>query len=592
MSNILRAQPGRHRRPWTARIFGAIAAALSAFALTFASYSVSLAHEGHDHDKPAPLNLPIAPRVIAVTPDYELVGVVSGNDRLTIFLRRFETGEPLQNAKLGVSLGDMRVEATRMEDAVFEAQAPWLNAREPIDLIFHLTLPDDQDILTGTLESRPAAAIGAKPPTLGQGREIVIALVAMTLGALLALFAMGQRRARRAPEDKVAPQLHPLRSEPTDTVSQLKRRVSTLAGACAILAFGLGGDARAAEGSVALPSVPASMATDAPQRMPDASLFVPAATQHLLAIRTMRAQETRAPKTVQLVGTVIPDPNSFGRVQSGHAGKIVGAEGGLPFVGMKVKQGQVLAYLQHQLEAYNKGNLQAEIAELEARIALQEAKLARYLAAPLAIPPIRIDETKGEIQALRNRRRQLTPTLAEKEAIQAPITGIVSVANVVAGQSIDARELLFEIVDPGRLWIEAIGHKPGLAANLKRAVAITNAGQELTLEFAGVGLSLKQQAAPLSFRITDTVEGLSVGLPVTVMLQSELEVTGIVLPSSSIVRLGSGLSAVWVKRDPERFEPYTVRFEALDGQRVVILAGLKPDMRVVTSGATLLNQIR
>jgi hypothetical protein len=35
-----------------------------------------------------------------------------------------------------------------------------------------------------------------------------------------------------------------------------------------------------------------------------------------------------------------------------------------------------------------------------------------------------------------------------------------------------------------------------------------------------------------------------------------------------------------------------VRYEALDGQRVVVTAGLKIDVRVVTDGATLLNQIR
>jgi hypothetical protein len=35
-----------------------------------------------------------------------------------------------------------------------------------------------------------------------------------------------------------------------------------------------------------------------------------------------------------------------------------------------------------------------------------------------------------------------------------------------------------------------------------------------------------------------------------------------------------------------------VRYEPLDGQRVVVLAGLKPEQRVVTEGATLINQIR
>ena len=56
------------------------------------------------------------------------------------------------------------------------------------------------------------------------------------------------------------------------------------------------------------------------------------------------------------------------------------------------------------------------------------------------------------------------------------------------------------------------------------------------------------------------------------------------------------LPGAWCARravsEPERFEPHTVRYEALDGQRVVVIGGLKPDVRVVTEGATLLNQIR
>ena len=117
------------------------------------------AHEGHDHDKPAPLNLPIAPRVVAVTPDYELVGVVSGEQRLTIFLHRFATGEPVKDAKLTVSAGEQDVEAVAKGDGVFELTAPWLRTAEPLDLVFKLTLPDDQDILTGRLERVSTATV-------------------------------------------------------------------------------------------------------------------------------------------------------------------------------------------------------------------------------------------------------------------------------------------------------------------------------------------------------------------------------------------------------------------------------------------------
>jgi hypothetical protein len=163
---------------------------------------------------------------------------------------------------------------------------------------------------------------------------------------------------------------------------------------------------------------------------------------------------------------------------------------------------------------------------------------------------------------------------------------------VVAGQVVDAREILFEIVDPSRFWVEAIAHDPSVVANLSQAIAVTNSGEKLSLEFAGVGLYLKQQAAPLTFRVTKVSPNLSIGKPVTVILQSTVELSGIVLPVSSVVRAPSGLWVVWVKTEPERFEPHTIRHEPLDGQRVVVLAGLKPDLRVVTEGATLINQIR
>ena len=152
--------------------------------------------------------------------------------------------------------------------------------------------------------------------------------------------------------------------------------------------------------------------------------------------------------------------------------------------------------------------------------------------------------------------------------------------------------MAFEIVDPSRFWIEAVAHDPGVVANLSKAFAVTNSGETLALEFAGLGLSLRQQTVPLTFRVAQAAPNLGIGRPVTVILQSTVALKGIVLPASSVVRGQSGLPTVWVKSEPERFEARLVRFEPLDGQRVVILAGLKPELRVVTEGATLINQIR
>jgi hypothetical protein len=555
------------------------------------------AHEGHDHDSPPSLNLPVAPRVIAVTPNYELVGVLSGRERLTIFLHRFETGEPVRNAKLTVSTASSDVEAVAKEDGVFEVSAPWLADAQPIDILFKLTLPDDEDILTGRLdrESRAQTVTGGASSSPGQTRQLVyVGIGALMTGALVALLLNGslaRHRRRAAASAEVQEETQP-KPEGVPNVKRLQRAsLFVLLTAASALWLAIPAALQAQEISKEQ-SVPATMTTDQPQRMLDGTLFVPKATQHLLSVRTILTTESKSPRTVQLVGTVIADPNSFGRVQSGHAGRIDAPEGGLAYVGKRVQKDDLLAYLTHHIEAYNKGSLQGEIAELEARIVLQENKLALYRKHPQVIPVVKIVEAEGELRALRQKRNELLPTLSNREEVRAPISGVISTASVVPGQVVDAREVVFEIVDPSRFWVEAIAHDPSVVANLSQAIAVTNGGERLPLEFVGAGLLLKQQAAPLTFRVTQVSPSLSIGRPVTVILQSTVELKGIVLPASSVVRASSGLWAVWVKTEPERFEPHVVRHEPLDGQRVVVLAGLKPDLRVVTEGATLINQIR
>jgi hypothetical protein len=171
--------------------------------------NVVSAHDGHDHDAPVPLNLPVAPRVVAVTPDYELVGVLSGEHRLTIFLHRFATNEPVRNARLSLSAGEHEVEAVPRDDGVFEASAPWIGAA--VDIVFKLTLPDDQDIFTGRLEKAAArtAAIGIGPAPFVERHATLLVGVAALMGGVLLTLLIGARlvgprgvRSRQQPADQ------------------------------------------------------------------------------------------------------------------------------------------------------------------------------------------------------------------------------------------------------------------------------------------------------------------------------------------------------------------------------------------------------
>ena len=60
----------------------------------------------------------------------------------------------------------------------------------------------------------------------------------------------------------------------------------------------------------------------------------------------------------------------------------------------------------------------------------------------------------------------------------------------------------------------------------------------------------------------------------------------------SLVRSANGQDFVYEHTRAERFEPRPVRIEPLDGERVLIAAGIEPGQRVVVQGAELLDHVR
>ncbi len=546
------------------------------------------AHEGHDHDKPPPLNLPVAPRVIAVTPELELVGVLSGKDRLTVFLHAFATNRPIAGARLSVSADDDTVDAKPEGDGVFTVKAPWIVKGESVDLIFALTLANgDEDLLTGRLEvpqSLESAMSAGHADDAHHGhlhedpRMLWIIGASFIAGVLLTLLLRG----RRNPHGQ---------SGSSDEKGARRTASAFIIGAFFVIN---GSDiARAAEKHAdALPSVPSTMATDQPQRMPDATLFVPKATQHLLSIRTQVVERTKAAKTVTLSGRVTVGPQNLGRVQPDRPGRFQAVEGRVGFTGMKVEAGQVLGYVETYIEAADRANIVSQIAETEARIAKNRAILARYQRSGGAVPQVKLEEVKGELQALTKRREQLLPSTNAREPLVAPISGVISAARVVVGQVVDPRDILFEIIDPNEFWIEATTAHPEVVNDLASAMATVHDIYALDLEYLGRGLALRNHATILNFRVVDPVSDIAVGMTARVVLQLKDKTEGIVLPASAVVRGATGLPIVWIKTAPERFEPQVVDAEPFDGDSVVIRAGLEPDQRVVTEGVTLLNQVR
>lgn len=329
-----------------------------------------------------------------------------------------------------------------------------------------------------------------------------------------------------------------------------------------------------------------------PQRLPDGTVFLPKPAQRQLGIRTMVAQTAQLSRSVELRGKVLIDPNAGGMVQPLNAGRIEPGPNGLPYPGQAVRKNEVLAYVAPSAEPIDRSNQAAQLAELRASKRLADKRVVRLRSLSNTVPRKDIEAAQSEAASLSARIAAVRRGLATREELVAPVAGVVASSLAVTGQVVDAGELIFEIIDPTRLRIEALAFDTGLASNVGSATIVTG-NEQVSLEFIGASRTLRSQALPLTFRAQGAaLNNLAVGQPVRVFVQTKDKVDGIAVPAGSLMKSPANLTIVWVKIAPERFEPRIVTTESLDGNSVAVTSGLNAGDRVATQGATLINQVR
>lgn len=340
---------------------------------------------------------------------------------------------------------------------------------------------------------------------------------------------------------------------------------------------------------------PAAANSNGPQRLPDGSVFLPKPAQRQIGVGTIVAEEKDLPRSIELSGKVVMNPNAAGKVQPTMAGRIEPGPKGLPVLGQAVRKGDVLAYVIPSAGNIERSNQVAQAAELRAQRGLAEKRLARLNELADTVPRKEIEAAQSEVSSLSERLAAIGAGLSTRETLVAPVSGVIASAHVVAGQVVDAREALFEIVDPTRLNVEALAFDASLQGNLAEAFVPVGSGK-VALTFIGASRAMRDQALPLLFSAKgtglDSLASLSIGQPVKVVVQTKSRVKAVAVPAASLLKNPANQTIVWVKAAPERFEPRVVMFEPLDGATVAVTSGLKPGDRVVTSGAPLVNQIR
>jgi len=553
-------------------------ALLCATLLVVMSATIS-AHEGHDE---APTNAaPARPRVAVHSDLYEVVAVREAPDRLRLWLDRFEGNIPVTTARLEVALSEQTLAAEPEPDGTYLLASPLLAATgQALDLVFSITGgPDGDDLLSGTLPALPAPDTHTGP--FEDPWRATLEWVAHRPwlvaggGALLGLFAgitMARPRRRRA------------------RVAIATAMALALVPAEGIAGPGPGpghdhGEAEATAGSAAV---------DAPSRLPDGRVFLPKISQRLLELRTVVLREDAASRTVTMVGRIVADPNRGGVAQSIAGGRITPLEGGLPRLGQAVVRGQVLAVVEPAIPVADQTTIAERTGDLEQQIATAEARLtrARNLAATGAATRVSVIDTEIELEGLRRRSALLSQNRVAPEVIRAPADGVIASSRAVAGQVVGAQDVLFQIVDPAGLWVEALVFGGDAAMDLRGASASVRGSQPMRLELQGFGRAVQQGATLAQFRVVDPPAGLSLGQPVTVVAEVADPIRGLILPRAAVVRAANGEQVVWRHVEPETFAAAPVRVETLDAGRVLVVAGLAAGERIVVQGAGLVNQVR
>jgi membrane fusion protein, heavy metal efflux system len=340
--------------------------------------------------------------------------------------------------------------------------------------------------------------------------------------------------------------------------------------------------------------VPATGTPSGLARLSDGSVNVPKLAQRRMELRTVLAPESDAVATIELPGRVIADPNAGGRIQAVHGGRVEPGTKGLPVAGQVVRRGEILAYVRHHADPYTKAAQEAQLAELRANQKLAVQRVARLESLEGTVPRKDIEAARAELTSLTERERSTGASIAAREALLSPVNGVIARADAIGGQVVEPKDVLFEVIDPARLMIEATATDMAIASRIESASIADVATVKLSV--AGVGRSLRDGVFPVTLRIMaggkNNALPLAVGQPVTVIAELRDRTKGIVLPAKAIVRNTSNEPVVWIKVSAERYLPQPVQFQLLDAQTVLVTKGLAADNRVVVQGASLIAQIR
>jgi RND family efflux transporter MFP subunit len=266
-------------------------------------------------------------------------------------------------------------------------------------------------------------------------------------------------------------------------------------------------------------------------------------------------------------------------------------------VGDVVKKGQALARIANDTVASELAEAKASVAELEASAAEAKANAERarelrekgFYSSQLNTQYQTAQHTAQARLAAGQARLQSVALKMDKTSVLAPDDGVISARNATVGSLTQSGQELFRLIRGGRLEWRAEVPSADLARVKPGAVALLTApgGETVKGTVRAVAPSIDPQ----------TRNGLVyVDLPASPVVRAGMFARGefelgrapaLTLPQTAVV-LREGFAYLFRLEGEDRVAQTKVGLGRRQGDRVEVLSGLQPGMRVVESGAGFL----
>ncbi|HVK40115.1 MAG TPA: efflux RND transporter periplasmic adaptor subunit [Candidatus Kapabacteria bacterium] len=561
-------------------------------------HAAAWAHGGEEHSHPgddaaAPVSVAGMQGAVltssATTDYFEVVAKYPATDagedtRLRLFVADYATNQPIERAGLSLSFRPAGVTITQAP-AMISPGIYDVVVRFPADTVYALvaTVTSGQrtdfvevrNLYAGEAADRFLAEHGGAPgATAEEGSSTwVLPLVigAVVVAGLAAIIVVWRRR-RGGPGARLALFL------------------AAIAALGLVMLDRLAAHAGEDHGEAA-PAAAASAATGA-------GLTVMKEQQFALGMLTELVAPREVVGRVAVTGRVVPRTDAIAEVVPGVAGKVVG--GRLPQRGERVSKGQVLFRVAQVLSPSERGAIRSEQIRAKAELASAEREVSRLGRLEGVVAGKQITEARIRRDAAREQYTALSAQLSGSDqtvAVTAPISGEITRAEIAAGEVIDGAEVVYEISDPSRIWIEANIFERDLpqltdatSAEITTPAAPGRVFRGTLHRLAGT-VDPETQTVTALFTVDNPGGTLRINMSAQIAVASGARSRSLAIPDAAIVRSGAR-QVVFVHTAPELFEArdITLGAAAADGY-VHVISGVRPGERVLITGTHQMRSI-